>query len=98
MCGQAPENISHIRSECSELAGDEYKVQYDKVGSTCIEHAAGGRGGYCHNHNYHSQPGKLIATEVKLKFVKKQNNSQITACRIEGESDRASFNLNVCAG
>lgn len=50
MCGQAPENISHIRSECSELAGDEYKVQYDKVGSMCIEHAAGG-GGYCHNHN-----------------------------------------------
>lgn len=51
MCGQAPENISHIRSECSELAGDEYKVQYDKVGSMCIEHAAGGGGGYCHNHN-----------------------------------------------
>lgn len=44
MCGQAPENISHIRSECSELAGDEYKVQYDKVGSMCIEHAAGGGG------------------------------------------------------
>lgn len=45
MCGQAPENISHIISECSELAGDEYKVQYDKVGSTCIEHAAGGQRG-----------------------------------------------------
>lgn len=45
MCGQAPENISHIISECSELAGDEYKVQYDKVGSMCIECVVGGAGG-----------------------------------------------------
>ncbi|KAJ7417105.1 hypothetical protein WISP_66288 [Willisornis vidua] len=32
MCGQAPESISHL-SECSELAGDEYKIQYDKLGN-----------------------------------------------------------------
>lgn len=34
MCGQAPESISHTVSEQSELAGDECKIQRDKVGST----------------------------------------------------------------
>lgn len=69
MCGQAPESISHIASECSELAGDEYKIQYDKVGSTVRRACCQGGGDY-HNQHHHPKPGKRIATEeVNFKFV-----------------------------
>lgn len=69
MCGQAPESISHIVSECSELAGDEYKIQYNKVGST-VHGACCQRGGYYHSQHHHPRPGKLrAAEEVNLKFV-----------------------------
>lgn len=58
MCGHAPESISHILSECSELAGDKYKLQYDKVGST-VHGMCCQRGGYDHS----PRPGTSIATE-----------------------------------
>lgn len=44
MCGQAPESISHLISECSELAGDEYRIEHDKAGSAVHSPCCQGRG------------------------------------------------------
>lgn len=55
MCGQAPESISHLISECSELAGDEYKIQHDKAGRAVLRER-----GYGHNQHHHTiTPGQV---------------------------------------